>query len=163
MHSEGLAGKTETFVRYGFTPRFEAGFGYLWKQGIVRPLASYVLITEKARLPSLTAGLMYDSLGRGRQGIFLSAAKDLSKALGIPSSFYLGGAKVNNWNEPRFIAGGSAAPTAWSNLSIQYDGRYANLGLALRIGRFHGGVVHLGVVAAHGDRFGPLLAIETRL
>lgn len=47
MHSERLAGKTKTFLRYGATHRLEIGFGYLWEQDVVRPLASYTLVTER--------------------------------------------------------------------------------------------------------------------
>ena len=49
MHSKGLAGETEIFARYGVSDRLELGLGFLKKQGIVRPLVSYVLSPEPFR------------------------------------------------------------------------------------------------------------------
>jgi hypothetical protein len=163
MHSEGLAGKTETFLRYGVTRRFEAGFGYLWKQNIVRPLASYTLLLENRERPSLTMGLMYDSLGGGRQGTFLSAAKDLYRPLGIPASVYIGGALITNERDIRFIVGSNLYFTRWLNASVQYDGKYANVGVTVRAGSIGNAPVRLGIVAAKGNRFGPLVAINIPL
>lgn len=161
MHSEGLAGRTETFLRYGITPRLEVGFGYLAKQGIARPLASYTFVTEKAARPSLTAGLLYDSLGGGRQGVFVSVAKNLRGSL--PASLYIGGAQITNENRPRLIAGGNVALTRWLNASVQFDGRYPNLGVTANVGSVGGVPVRFGIVAARGDKFGPLLATDIPL
>ncbi|MCC6403545.1 MAG: hypothetical protein IT207_06000 [Fimbriimonadaceae bacterium] len=44
------------------------------------------------------------------------------------------------------------------NASVQYDGKYANLGLVARVGSIKGAPVYFGIVAAQGDRFGPLIA-----
>ena len=164
MHSEGLAGKTETFARYGFTRRFEAGFGYLWKQGIVRPLAGYTLVTEKAPRPALTGGLMYDSLGGGRQGAFLSLSRGFEKTpLGVPVSLYAGGARISGEGGVRFIAGFNVPVTGWLTASLQYDGRYPNFGVTARVGSIHGSDVRLGVVAAEGDKPGPIIAVAIPL
>ena len=164
MHSEGLAGKTETFVRYGVTRRLEAGFGYLWKQGVVRPLASYALVEEKKKRPSLTGGLMYDSLGGGRQGVFLSLAKGFRKTpLGVPASLYVGGAKISGEGGGRFIAGANVSVTKWLTASVQYDGKYPNFGLTAKVATIGGAPVRVGVVAAKGDQFGPIIATSIPL
>ncbi len=163
MHSDGLAGKTETFLRYGVTPRLEAGFGYLQEQNIVRPLVSYALVTESRERPSLTVGLMYDSLGGGRQGTFLSVAKALKTSVGVPGSLYIGGAKITNEKNGRFIAGANVPLTRWLNASVQFDGKYPNVGVTARIGSVVGVPVRLGLVAARGDKFGPLLATDVPL
>lgn len=158
MHSEGLAGGTETFLRYGVTPRLEVGFGHLARQNTVRPLASYTLAPETAGRPSLTTGLMFDSLGGGRQGVFLSVAKDLQGVAGIPASLYLGGAKITNENGLRFLAGTNVRLTNKINVSVQYDGRYANFGVTTEVGVVNGAPIRFGLVAAGGDRIGPLIA-----
>ena len=158
MHSEGLAGRTETFVRYGISPRLEAGFGYLAKQEIARPLVSYTLVTESPARPSLTTGLMYDSLGGGRQGVFMSVAKNLRGRL--PASLYIGGAQITNENGPRLIAGGNVALTRWLNASVQFDGKYPNVGVTANVGSVGGVPVRFGIVAARGDKFGPLIATD---
>ena len=158
MNSAGLAGRSETFVRYGVTPRFEAGFGYLDKQKTVRPLASYTLVAETRTAPSLTTGLMFDSLGGGRQGVFVSVAKDLQGVTGIPASLYLGGAKITNERGLRLLAGANFRLTPKVNASVQFDGRYANLGVTTEIGRVNGTSIRFGMVAAGGDKIGPLLA-----
>lgn len=164
MHSEGLAGKTETFARYGVTRRFEAGFGYLWKQGIVRPLASYALLTEKHHRPSLTGGLMYDSLGGGRQGLFLSVAKGFKETpLGVPVNLYVGGAKISGESGGRFIAGFNVPVNRWLTASMQYDGKYPNLGVTARVATIGGAPIRVGVVAAEGDKFGPIIAASIPL
>ena len=160
MHSEGLAGKTETFLRVGVTPRLEAGFGYLHHQGIARPLASYTLVTESAARPSVTTGLMYDSLGGGRQGVFLSLAKGVRTPLGIAASVYVGGAKITNENNARLIAGANVPLSRRVSASVQFDGRYANLGLTGQVGSISGVPIRLGIVAARGDQFGPLMAVS---
>ncbi len=161
LHSEGLAGRTETFVRYGVTPRLELGFGFLAKQGIARPLLSYTLVTENAARPSLTAGLMYDSLGGGRQGAFVSVAKNLRGKL--PASLYIGGAQITNETRPRLIAGGNVGLTRWLNASVQFDGKYPNVGVTANVGSVGGLPVRFGVVAARGDKFGPLIATDVPL
>lgn len=159
MHSEGLAGKTETFVRYGFTRRFEAGFGYLWKQGVVRPLASYAFLEEKKGRPSLTGGLMYDSLGGGRQGVFLSLAKGFSETpLGVPVNLYAGGAKISGESGARFIAGFNLPLNRWLTASMQYDGKYPNFGVTAKVATVGGAPIRIGIVAAEGDKFGPIIA-----
>jgi hypothetical protein len=164
MHSEGLAGKTETFVRYGLTQRLEAGFGYLWKQGIVRPLASYTLVTEKGHRPSLTGGLMYDSLGGGRQGVFISVAKGFARTpLGVPASLYVGGAKISGESGARFIAGLNVPLNERVTASVQYDGRYPNFGVTAHVATVGGAPIRLGVVAAEGDKFGLLIATSIPL
>jgi len=158
MHSEGLAGRTETFLRYGVTPRLEAGFGYLQKQGIARPLLSYTLVPENEARPSLTGGLMYDSLGGGRQGLFVSLAKNVRGWL--PLSLYIGGAQITNENRPRLIAGGNVTLTRWLNASVQFDGKYPNVGMTAHVGSVGGVPLRFGIVAARGDKFGPLLAAD---
>lgn len=107
MHSDGLAGKTETFVRYGVTPRLEIGVGYLWKQSVARPLATYTFLRETPTRPALTGGLLLDSLGGGRQGVFASVAKDLQRSTGVPLSVYVGAAQVSNERKLRALAGGN--------------------------------------------------------
>ena len=164
MHSKGLAGETETFVRYGVTRRFEAGFGYLWKQGIVRPLASYTLLEEKEARPSLTVGLMYDSLGGGRQGTFVSVARGFRETpLGIPAHLYVGGAQISGEDGARFIAGVNLPVTEWLTASLQYDGRYPNVGVTAKVATIGGAPIRLGLVAAQGDKFGPIIATSIPL
>ena len=158
MHSEGLAGKTETFVRYGVTERLEMGFGYLWKQGIARPLATYTLVSETRERPALTAGLLLDSLGGGRQGVFTSVAKDIEAATGIPASLYTGLARISNENKTRLLLGTNVRLGRGLNASAQYDGRYVNLGLVGQVGSVGGLPIRLGVVAARGDKIVPLVA-----
>lgn len=164
MYSQGLAGRTETFVRYGFTRRFEAGFGYLWKQDIVRPLASYAFLEEKKDRPSLTGGLMYDSLGGGRQGVFLSLAKGFQETpLGVPINLYVGGARISGESGTRFIAGFNVPINQWLTASMQYDGRYPNIGVTAKVATIGGAPVRVGVVAAEGDKFGPIIATSIPL
>lgn len=163
MYSEGLAGKGETFLRYGATPRLEVGFGYLAKQNTIRPLASYTFVPEANKRPSLTAGLMFDSLGGGRQGVFVSVAKDLQSAVGLPASLYVGGAKITNERGVRLLAGTNVRLTRKINASVQFDGRYANLGLTTEIGSVAGTTVRFGLVAAGGNQIGPLFATSLPL
>ena len=164
MHSKGLAGETETFVRYGVTRRFEAGFGYLWKQGIVGPLASYAFVEEKKARPSLTGGLMYDSLGGGRQGVFLSLARGFQETpLGVPVNLYVGGAKISGESGARFIAGFNVPINRWLTASMQYDGKSPNFGVTAKVATLGGAPVRIGIVAAEGDRFGPIIATSIPL
>lgn len=163
MHSDGLAGRTETFLRYGVTSRLAVGAGFLHKQNIIRPLVSYTLVTETASRPSLTLGLMYDALGGGRQGGFVSVGKDMHRALGIPSSVYLGTARISNEKRFRLLAGANVALSRSVNASVQYDGRYANLGLTALAGQVGGIPLRVGIVAARGNRVGPLLAADIPL
>lgn len=161
MHSEGLAGETEAFVRYGVNSRLEVGFGYLNKQQTVRPLASYTLLRETATRPALSTGLMFDSLGGGRQGAFLSLSKDLqglNATRRLPVSVYLGAAQITNEGRPRLLGGMNVRIGRGVNASLQYDGRYANLGVTSEIGRVNGTPVRFGLVAARGNRPGPLVA-----
>ena len=158
MHSPGLAGQTETFVRFGVTPRLELGFGYLWKQGIARPLATYNLVPETATRPALTAGLLMDSLGGGRQGVFASLAKNIEASTGVPASLYVGAAKISNERGTRFIAGTNVRLSRNLNASAQFDGRYVNVGLNTQIGTVGGLPVRFGLVAARGDQVGPLVS-----
>jgi hypothetical protein len=88
MYSKGLAGETETFLRYGATPRWPWA-RFLHKQGIVRPLLSYTLVSGSRGAAVPDGGLMYDALGGGRQGVFVSAAKDLQGLTGVPASLYV--------------------------------------------------------------------------
>lgn len=158
MHSKGLAGETEIFVRYGVTDRLELGFGYLRKQDIVRPLVSYVLVPENRTRPSLSTGAMVDSLEDGRQMVFLTTGKSFPTKLGVPVNIYAGIAQVTTRSESRFI-GGILVPLAKGlNASVQFDGRYANVGLTARVGTVGGAPVYFGIVAARGTRFGPLIA-----
>lgn len=158
MHSKGLAGETEIFVRYGVTDRLELGLGYLRKQDIVRPLVSYVLVPETADRPSLTTGAMIDALEEGRQMVFLSTGKSFPTKLGMPVNIYAGIAQITTRSETRFI-GGILVPVARGlNASVQFDGRYANVGLTARVGTVGGAPVYFGIVAAKGNRFGPLVA-----
>ena len=158
MHSEGLAGKTETFVRAGITPRLELGFGYLWKQSIVRPLATYALVTETQERPAWTLGLLTDSLGGGRSGVFTTVAKDLHQATGLPLSLYVGAARVSNEDHTRFLTGTNVRLGRSANFSAQFDGRYVNLGLTAEVGKLGSLPIRLGIVAARGSRLGPLAA-----
>lgn len=163
MHSEGLAGVTETFLRYGVNERLEVGFGYLWKQDVVRPLASYTLLTEKEKRPSVTAGQMFDSLGGGRQGVFATTEKSFEVRPGLRGSIYVGGAKISNEDRAGFIAGLNVPLTDAITTSVQYDGKYANLGLTARVGSIRGVPVRLGIVAAKARHFGPLIATDIPL
>ncbi|MCW5939852.1 MAG: hypothetical protein KF884_10970 [Fimbriimonadaceae bacterium] len=157
MHSKGLAGETEVFARYGITNRLEIGIGYLRKQNIVRPLGSYVLSPEKPDLPSITAGAMVDSLDGGRQMVFLSAGKSFPMSNGLHLSGYAGLARVTTSGENRFIGGvGIPLRKDWK-LSFQYDGKFLNPGLTTTI-KTKNGALHVGIVAARGNRFGPLIA-----
>ena len=163
MHSEGLAGKTETFVRYGVSERMELGFGYLWKQDIVRPLASYTVMKEKGDRPSLTTGLMFDSLGGGRQGVFATFEKSFRAGTERTGSLYVGGAVISNEDRARLLAGLHVPLGRVFSASVQFDGKYANLGLTAAAGRIGGAPVHLGIVAARGREFGPLIATHLPL
>ena len=163
MHSEGLAGTTETFLRYGVTPRFEVGLGYLAEQNTIRPLASYTLVPETPGRPSVTTGLMFDSLGGGRQGVFVSVAKDLQQPLGVPASLYVGGAKITNEGGVRFLAGTNVRLSRRVSASMQFDGRYANFGVTTEVARVAGTPVLFGLVAAGGDKVGPLIATSMPL
>lgn len=159
MYSDGLAGKTETFVRYGITPRLEVGFGYLWKQGITRPLGTYTVLTETPRRPAWTAGLLTDSLGGGRTGVFTTAAKDLQADTGLPLSLYAGVAKVSNEGGfTRLLLGTNVRIGRGVNFSVQFDGRYVNLGLVGQVGKVGDIPIRVGVVGAKGSRFGPLVS-----
>ena len=159
MHSEGLAGKTEIFARYGVTERLELGLGYLDKQKIVRPLISYVLSPEKMDRPSITAGAMVDSLEDGRQMVFLSAGKAFKQPNGTFITGYAGIARVTTTSENRFI-GGVVCPIAPRlNASLQFDGKFLNPGLTYQVAIVNGTRIHFGIVAARGDRYGPLVAI----
>ena len=164
MTSDGLAGKTEAFFRVGVTPRLELGFGYLAKQQTLRPLANYTFLTETAKRPALTGGLMFDSLGGGRQGVFASVARNLAPSLGgVPLSAYIGTALITREKKPRLIAGANLRMGRDANASVQFDGRYANVGLTTSLGSVGGVPVRFGIVAAKGDRFGPLLATSLPL
>ncbi|MDX1931747.1 MAG: hypothetical protein SFU56_04005 [Capsulimonadales bacterium] len=159
MHSDGLAGKTETFVRYGVTPRLEVGFGYLWKQSIVRPLATYTLLPETAARPAWTTGVLTDSLGGGRSGLFTTLAKDIEENTRLPLSLYIGTAVVSNERDRwRFLTGANVRVARGLNLSAQFDGRYVNLGLVGQVGTVGGVPIRLGIVAARGNKIGPLAA-----
>ena len=157
MQSEALAGKTETFLRYGVSPRLELGVGYLWKQKIARPLGTYALVTETEARPAWTVGLLTDSLGGGRTGIFTSVAKDIEQRYGVPLSLYVGVARVSNEDYTRFLTGTNVRLTNKLNLSFQFDGRYVNLGLVGQVGMAGGVPIRLGIVAAKGET-GPLVA-----
>jgi hypothetical protein len=163
MHSDWLAGKTETFLRYGATDRLEIGFGYLWEQGVVRPLFSYTVVTERGDRPALTGGLFFDALGGGRQATFVSASKSLRRSLGVPVTAYIGGAHVSNEDRLRFLAGGSVALSHTVNLSLQYDGKFTHLGLATRAGQVRGMPLYLGLVLTAGKALGPIGAIDFHL
>jgi hypothetical protein len=138
----------------------EVGFGYLWKPRVVRPIASYALIPEGQKQPSLTLGLMYDSLGGGRQGAFLNLGKDLTRIPGALLSGYIGAGKMFNERGIRFLAGANRPLTSWLGASLQFDGRYANVGVTSRIGSIAGSPVQFGIVAAKATRFGPLVAVN---
>ena len=160
MHSEALAGKTETFVRYGVSRRLELGFGYLWEPDIVRPLASYLFVTEEKSRPALTGGLMYDSLGGGRQGGFVSASKSFaSTPLGVPVNLYVGGAQISREDDPRFIAGLNVPVNRWLTASVQFDGKHPHLGVTGKVGSIRGSDIRLGVVLSEGDKLGPIIAV----
>ena len=163
MHSEGLAGKTETFVRLGITSRLEMGFGYLWKQGIVRPLGTYTLVTETEERPAWTVGLLTDSLGGGRTGVFTSVARDIEERSGVPMSLYVGLARVSNEEHTRLLAGANYRLTKRLNLSAQFDGRHVNLGLVGQAGMIGGVPIRIGIVAAKGGKIGPLAAVALPL
>jgi hypothetical protein len=160
MHSPRLAGKTETFLRYGATPRLEVGFGYLWRQNVVRPLASYTLLPERRYRPALTGGLFFDALGGGREAVFVTTSKDLRLPLRVPVSVYLGGAQVTNEGSPRLLAGGRVAVIRGLNASLQYDGKRTHLGLSGLVGRVGGRPVYLGLILTGGSALGPLGAMD---
>ncbi len=162
MHSNRLAGETETFVRYGVTERLEVGFGYLWKQSVVRPLTSYTFVMEKSDRPALTGGLFFDSLGGGRSAVFLSAAKSLQKPLGVPASVYLGGARISNEDDLRVIWGGNVALNKWLNASVQHDGRAGHYGFVAKVGSVNGLPLRFGLVLSRGkfSALGPITAME---
>jgi hypothetical protein len=163
MHSERLAGKTETFLRYGATRRLEIGLGYLWEQGIVRPLASYALLTERGSRPAVTGGLFFDALGGGREAVFVSASKSLRALIGRPSSGYLGLARISSEDNLRVIAGTSVLVGRQLNASVQYDGKFVHLGLTRRIGSVGETPVFLGLVVTGNDAIGPLVATDIHL
>lgn len=163
MHSDRLAGKTETFVRFGATRRLEIGFGYLWEQDVVRPLASYTLVTERNGRPAITSGLFFDALGGGREAVFASVSRSLQRPPALPVSAYLGIAHVTNEEDLRFIAGGSVALMRGLNASVQYDGRTSHLGLTGHVGSVGGLPVYLGVVLTAGTALGPIAAVDVPL
>jgi hypothetical protein len=163
MYSDGLAGKTETFLRYGVSPRLELGFGYLWKQGIARPLGTYTLVTENDARPAWTVGVLTDSLGGGRSGVFTSVAKDIQKRTGVPASLYVGAARVSNEGTTRFLMGANFRLRNRGNLSAQFDGRYVNLGVVGQVGTVRGIPIRFGIVAARGNKIGPLVAATVPL
>jgi hypothetical protein len=163
MHSERLAGKTETFLRYGVTSRLEVGFGYLWQQDVVRPLASYTVLQEQQRRPALTGGLFFDALGGGRQAVFISASKSLQMVVGVPASVYVGGAKITNEDRLRLLAGGNVSLNPWLNGSLQYDGKATHLGLTARVGRLGERPVFIGLVLSSGSALGPIVATDVPL
>lgn len=159
MHSRRLAGETETFVRYGASERLELGFGYLWKQGEFRPLASYTLVTESSRRPSLTTGLFFDALGGGREAFFATLGKGLAKG-GPPVVAYAGVAVVTNEDRARFIAGGNIAlGRRWSG-SLQYDGRLLHTAVTRRVGRAAGAPFFVGVTLSGRDALGPIAGLD---
>ena len=160
MSSKALAGETESFVRYGVTDRLELGFGYLWRPKVVRPLASYTFVKETRDHPSLAAGLMFDSLGGGREGVFVSAGKNLNDKFRIPATAYVGGAMVSNEDSPRLIAGVNYFLNRGLTLSAQFDGKYSHLGLIASAGRLGSAPVRLGVVYSKNRYFGPLIAVN---
>jgi hypothetical protein len=163
MHSERLAGKSETFLRYGVTARLEVGFGYLWQQDVVRPLASYTLLQERQRRPALSGGLFFDALGGGRRAVFVSASKNLRTVLDVPATMYVGGAKISNEHRLRLIAGSNVALNSWLNGSIQFDGKTSHLGLTARVGRLSGRPVFVGLVLTGGSAIGPIAATDIPL
>lgn len=159
MHSKGLAGETEVFLRYGVSERFEIGMGWLKKQNIVRPLASYVLLPETKDRPSVTAGAMIDSLEGGRQKVFLSAGKAFPQPNGTAIIGYVGVARVTTTGDNRFIGGTILPIKPGLNFSLQYDGKFLNPGLTALVSKKGGTRVYFSIVAARGDRYGPLIAV----
>ena len=106
---------------------------------------------------------MFDSLGGGRQGAFVSLSKDLQNshfvaAHRLPVRVYLGAAQITNENRPRLLGGVNVRLGRGVNASLQYDGRYANLGVTTEIGRVQGAPIRFGLVAAGGNQVGPLIA-----
>jgi hypothetical protein len=163
MHSPRLAGRTETFLRYGVSSRLEVGFGYLWRQSVVRPLCSYTLLPERGNRPALTAGLFFDALGGGRQAFFLTTSKDLRSLLSVPASVYLGGAKITNEDRLRLLVGGRLAVARGLNASLQYDGKHTNIGVTALVGRVAGRPFYLGLVLTGGSALGPIGATDMAL
>lgn len=73
-------------------------------------------------------------------------------------NIYAGIAQVTTRSETRFI-GRILVPLAKGlTASVQFDGRYANVGLTARVGTVGGAHVYFGIVAARGNRFGRLIA-----
>jgi hypothetical protein len=164
MSSRALAGETESFLRYGLADRLEVGFGYLWRPKVVRPIASYTLLRETKERPSLATGLMFDSLGGGRQGAYVSVNKSLRDTpVHLPLSVYIGGAKITNENGPRFIAGLNLTLTKTMNASLQFDGKFAHYALISRVGSVGSTPIRLGVVYSRNHYFGPLFAVNIPL
>ena len=160
MSSKALAGETETFVRYGVTDRLELGFGYLWRPKVIRPLASYTFVKETKDTPSLAAGLMFDSLGGGRQGVFVSAGKNLIDKLQIPATASVGAAMVTNEDRPRLIAGMNYFISRRLTASAQFDGKYSHLGLIASAGKLGNAPLRFGMVYSKNRYFGPLVAVN---
>ena len=163
MSSKALAGETETFVRYGVTDRLELGFGYLWRPRVIRPLASYTFVKETKETPSLAVGLMFDSLGGGRQGIFVATGKNLNDQLKIPATAYVGGAAITNEDRPRLIAGVNYFINRGLTASAQFDGKYSHLGLTASAGKLGIAPLRVGIVYSKNRYFGPLIAMTLPL
>lgn len=163
MHSPRLAGKTETFLRYGLSSRLEVGVGYLWHQGDIRPLASYTLLQERGRRPALTGGIFFDALGGGREAFFLTSSKDLRSWVSVPVSVYVGVGKITNEDRLRFLIGGRLVVVPGLNASLHYDGKRSNIGLTGLVGRVRGTPVYLGLVLTGGSALGPIAASDVSL
>src|SRR5687768_6865418 len=157
MSSRALAGETETFARYGVTDRPELGFGYLWRPKVIRPLASYTFVKETKETPSLAAGLMFDSLGGGRQGLFVSSGKNLNDKFKIPATAYLGAAMVTNEDRPRLIGGVNYFLNRGLTASAQFDGKYSHLGLIASAGELGKAPLRVGLIYSKNRYFGPLV------
>lgn len=172
LHADKLKFPDQTFVQYGLTNRLQLGFGYLWpfgsaqgKQngGVWRPLANYAVVTETRSRPSLTAGLLYDSLQGGRDGFSLSAGKSLPKALPRPLSIYAGAAKITSERRWRFVAGGNLKLAQWVTLSVQYNGLAPTYGVSVKVATVKQLPVSFSLLAVNGDSFGTVSAIRAGL
>jgi hypothetical protein len=104
---------------------------------------------------------MFDSLGNGREGVFLTTGKHLRAQ--VPATAYLGAAVISNEDEPRLIAGSNVLITKTISASAQFDGRYAHIGLIGQAGSVGGAPIRLGVVYSRARYWGPLVAVSLPL
>jgi hypothetical protein len=159
LSSKGLVGRTETFLRYGFSDKLSGGFAFLQKQQTLRPSLSYVLTKETVEMPSVSMGIFHDSVSSGRTAYHVTAGRTITDMGNKPFSGYLGLAKVSRESGLRTLAGVSLPLGAGLTTSLQWDGKRGNLGLVGDLGKIAGYPIRLGLVAVGSD-LGPLFATQ---